>query len=286
MANLNAIKNRIAVVSNTQKITNAMQLVSTAKLRQIRKEYENIESYLDLLMDTFDSLIKHVEPNEFYSIYPKNTEANSDLYVVITSDLGLCGSYNSNVINLLKQTLKPEDKIIVLGTKGYNLLQSSHFKEQIINYFVDYGEKVSYQISNQITKDALEMYANKQINSINLVYTKFINNIRQDAVAQKLFPLEIGPKVKTVDKNVQIIEFEPNAEVVLKNSIPLYVGSLIYCLGSSSKVSEMASRRNAMENATNNAKDLIVDLRQKFNSERQSVITQEINEIVAGADAT
>ncbi|VEU70316.1 ATP synthase F1 subunit gamma [Mycoplasmopsis glycophila] len=283
MANLNSLKNRISVVSNTSKITNAMQLVSTAKLRRIKKEFESIDSYLNLLNDTFDSLIEHVQPEDFYSIFPKNENVKSKIYIVITSDLGLCGSYNTNVINLLKKNITSEDKVIVLGTKGYSILHSTALKDQIIDHYLNYGEKVDYSIANKITKETLDLYAKGQVGEINLIYTKFVNNINQEAILKKLFPLDIEHKTKTISQN---IEFEPNAEVVLKNSIPLYIGSLIYCLGSSSKISEMASRRNAMENATNNANELISNLHLQFNRERQRVITQEINEIVAGADAT
>ncbi|RIV16650.1 ATP synthase F1 subunit gamma [Mycoplasmopsis gallopavonis] len=283
MANLNSLKNRISVVKNTSKITNAMQLVSTAKLRRIKNEFESIDSYLALLIDTFDELIYHVQPEDFYSIFPKNNNTTAKLYIVITSDLGLCGSYNTNVINLLKSKIQPEDQIIVIGTKGYSLLHSSSLKEQILFKYLNYGEKVSYSIANEITKKVLEMYANGKISAIELIYTKFVNNITQEAVSKQLFPLEIQRTKETISQD---IEFEPNSEVVLKNSIPLYIGSLIYCLGSSSKISEMASRRNAMENATNNANDLSGHLHLQFNRERQRVITQEINEIVAGADAT
>ncbi|QGZ97662.1 F0F1 ATP synthase subunit gamma [Mycoplasma sp. NEAQ87857] len=282
MANLNSLKNRISVVNNTKKITNAMQLVATAKLRRTREEFQNIQSYLDLLNDTFNSLLDHVKETDFYNIFPKNTDIKAKLYVVITSDLGLCGSYNTNVINMLKSQISKQDKIIVIGTKGYNIIHSSYLRDQIIDSYVNYGEKVSYEIGSQITKKALAMYNNKEISEINLIYTKFINNINQDPVCLTLFPLNLNNHTASSET----IEFEPNAEVVLKNSIPLYVGSLIYCLGTSSKVSEMASRRNAMENATNNASDLIHDLNLQFNRERQRVITQEINEIVAGADAT
>ncbi|WP_426461590.1 ATP synthase F1 subunit gamma [Mycoplasma hafezii] len=286
MANLNSLKGRINVVSNTQKITNAMQLVSTAKLRRIRTEFESIRSYLDLLNDTFDSLITHVQPEDFYTIFPKNDNVDAKLYIIITSDLGLCGSYNTNVVNLLKSKIQPNDKIIVIGTKGYSLLNASPYKHQVIDKYLNYGEKVSYKIGNRITKTALDLYVNQEISEINLIYTEFINNMNQEAVLRTLFPLDLSKNDHTSSTMSQSMEFEPNAEVVLKNSIPLYIGSLIYCLGSNSKVSEMASRRNAMENATNNANDLIHDLYLQYNRERQRVITQEINEIVAGADAT
>ncbi|MFV8418203.1 ATP synthase F1 subunit gamma [Mycoplasma sp. Z355B] len=286
MANLNSLKNRISVVTNTRKITNAMQLVSTAKLRRIRNEFASVDAYLNSLKDTFDELISHVEPRDFFNIFPENKEVKADLHIVMTSDLGLCGSYNHNIIKLLKTKLKPEDKIIVIGLKGYSMIQSMGASEQIVLKYLEIGESVSYEIGTLIAKKALDLYQNKKIANVFFYYTEFINNILQEAVVIKLFPFDIPEKKEAKQQANATIEFEPNSEVVLKNSIPLYLASMVFGLGTSSKISEMASRRNAMENATKNADDLIKDLRLQYNRKRQSNITQEINEIVAGADAT
>ncbi|MFV8471305.1 ATP synthase F1 subunit gamma [Mycoplasma sp. B6188] len=286
MANLNSLKNRISVVTNTRKITNAMQLVSTAKLRRIRNEFASVDAYLNSLKDTFDELISHVEPRDFFNIFPENKEVKGDLHIVMTSDLGLCGSYNHNIIKLLKTKLKPEDKIIVIGLKGYSMIQSMGASEQIVLKYTEIGESVSYEIGTLIAKKALDLYRNKKIANVFFYYTEFINNILQEAVVLKLFPFDIPEKKEAKQEANATIEFEPNSEVVLKNSIPLYLASMVFGLGTSSKISEMASRRNAMENATKNADDLIKDLRLQYNRKRQSNITQEINEIVAGADAT
>ncbi|MFV8468402.1 ATP synthase F1 subunit gamma [Mycoplasma sp. VS42A] len=286
MANLNSLKNRISVVTNTRKITNAMQLVSTAKLRRIRNEFASVDAYLNSLKDTFDELISHVEPRDFFNIFPENKEVKGDLHIVMTSDLGLCGSYNHNIIKLLKTKLKPEDKIIVIGLKGYSMIQSMGASEQIVLKYTEIGESVSYEIGTLIAKKALDLYRNKKIANVFFYYTEFINNILQEAVVIKLFPFDIPEKKEAKQEANATIEFEPNSEVVLKNSIPLYLASMVFGLGTSSKISEMASRRNAMENATKNADDLIKDLRLQYNRKRQSNITQEINEIVAGADAT
>ncbi|MFV8481734.1 ATP synthase F1 subunit gamma [Mycoplasma sp. SK341A] len=286
MANLNSLKNRISVVTNTRKITNAMQLVSTAKLRRIRNEFASVDAYLNSLKDTFDELISHVEPRDFFNIFPENKEVKGDLHIVMTSDLGLCGSYNHNIIKLLKTKLKPEDKIIVIGLKGYSMIQSMGASEQIVLKYTEIGESVSYEIGTLIAKKALDLYRNKKIANVFFYYTEFINNILQEAVVIKLFPFDIPEKKEPKQEANATIEFEPNSEVVLKNSIPLYLASMVFGLGTSSKISEMASRRNAMENATKNADDLIKDLRLQYNRKRQSNITQEINEIVAGADAT
>ncbi|WP_322908559.1 ATP synthase F1 subunit gamma [Mycoplasmopsis felis] len=284
MPNLNNLKNRISVVSSTQKITNAMELVSTSKLRRLRNEYTQVKSYLDTLQDTFNELIAHVQPNDFYDIFPQNN-IESSLYIVITSDLGLCGSYNSNIIKLLTEKIKQNDKIIILGTKGVGLVLGSSLKDQVIKSYINIGDKLSYKLSNEITKLALEYYTDKKISKINLIYTEFINNLTQTPISLQLFPINVNSYSKTQNQT-DSIEFEPNAETVLLETIPMFISSMIYCLSANSKISEMASRRNAMENATSNAGDLIKDLKLELNRQRQGIITQEITEIVAGADAT
>lgn len=284
MPNLNNLKNRISVVSSTQKITNAMELVSTSKLRRLRNEYTQVKSYLETLQDTFNELIAHVQPNDFYDIFPQNN-IESSLYIVITSDLGLCGSYNSNIIKLLTEKIKQNDKIIILGTKGVGLVLGSSLKDQVIKSYINIGDKLSYKLSNEITKLALEYYTDKKISKINLIYTEFINNLTQTPISLQLFPINVNSYSKTQNQT-DSIEFEPNAETVLLETIPMFISSMIYCLSANSKISEMAPRRNAMENATSNAGDLIKDLKLEFNRQRQGIITQEITEIVAGADAT
>ncbi|MGZ9756615.1 ATP synthase F1 subunit gamma [Mycoplasma sp. 4423] len=283
MPSLNSLKNRISVVSNTQKITNAMELVSTSKLRRLRNEYTQIQAYKETLEDTFNELISHVSSRQFYEIFPKNEGIDGSVYIVITSDLGLCGSYNSNIYKMLNENLKPQDKIVVIGTKGFSMINSATIKAQMIKYYINNGDKITYKICNDITKIAFELYSKKLVSQVKLIYTKFINNINQEPRLKTLFPLDFSIQKQ---HNAQIIEFEPSAEEVLSDSVPMYIASMIYALSGESKISEMASRRNAMENATNNAEDLIKELRLEFNRQRQGKITQEITEIVAGADAT
>lgn len=284
MPNLNSLKNRINVVSNTEKITNAMELVSTSKLRRLRNEYLSIVSYQDSLSEIFDNLMQNIEVSKFNSIFPKNS-AKSKLFIVITSDLGLCGSYNHNIFKLLESKIEQEDKIIVIGTKGIGQIRASKFKDQIIKSYSNIGDKLSYDLSSTIIKTALNLYLENKICEFNLIYTEFINNLTQEPICNKIFPFEIKPK-NNKRKASQILEFDPDAETILLNSVPLFLTSTLYSLSFSSKISEMASRRNAMENATNNASDLIKELKLEFNRERQGIITQEITEIVSGADAT
>ncbi|TNK82347.1 F0F1 ATP synthase subunit gamma, partial [Mycoplasmopsis pullorum] len=197
---------------------------------------------------------------------------------------GLCVSYKSNIFNLLKTTVNKQDKLIVFGAKGISNIYYSWMKDLMIHEIANYGEKLEYNLTNSVAKIALELFEKGEISSIKVIYTKFINNVVQTASCAQLLPIE---KENFSSRELgSEIEFEPDPQTVLKNAIPLYISSLIYSLGISSKVSEMASRRNAMENSTDNADELLNDLHLEFNRTRQSLITQEISEIVSGADAT
>ncbi|WP_036463552.1 ATP synthase F1 subunit gamma [Mycoplasmopsis sturni] len=285
MANLNSLKGRIGVVSNTKKITKAMQLVATAKLQKSRKEIQNIKAYRDLIVETFSELTKNISRRDFESVFTLNYNQTKDLYIVISSDLGLCGAYNSNVYAQMQKHIQPDDLFIFVGAKAYVYWHNKVASEQIVQKYLSFGDKFTYALSESISKDALELYFANKIRSIKIIYTEFVNNITQDARIVTLFPFDLPEKA--IENNLKAeVEFLPNAEIILRNSIPLYISSMIYALGSSSKMSEMASRRNAMENATDNAEELIKDLGLEYNRKRQSLITQEITEIVSGADAT
>lgn len=284
MPNLNGLKNRISVVANTKKITNAMELVSASKLRVIKKEYDNIQNYKNSLENTFSDIMDHMSKGELDTLFPVDKSNESELYIIITSDLGLCGSYNSNIINLARTRVKENDKLILIGNKGISqankLIKN---KDNILKSFAEVGNKFSYELASLIASESFDLYKQSIISKINIIYTKFVNNVVQEAEIKTLFPLEIKTNHKSVHTE---IEFEPSAEEVLKNAIPLYLSSLIYALGAASKLSEMASRRNAMENATDNAQEIEQTLILEYNSTRQGLITQEITEIVSGADAT
>lgn len=284
MPNLNGLKNRISVVANTKKITNAMELVSASKLRVIKKEYDNIQNYKNSLENTFSDIMDHMSKGELDTLFPVDKSNASELYIIITSDLGLCGSYNSNIINLARTRVKENDKLILIGNKGISqankLIKN---KENILKSFAEVGNKFSYELASLIASESFDLYKQSIISKINIIYTKFVNNVVQESEIKTLFPLEIKTDHKSVHTE---IEFEPSAEEVLKNAIPLYLSSLIYALGAASKLSEMASRRNAMENATDNAQEIEQTLILEYNSTRQGLITQEITEIVSGADAT
>ncbi len=274
MTSLQEIKNRINSIKTTKKITKAMKLIASAKLKSSRKNLEAFNEYANSIEKIFN------EVNTYYLNEKEKIFSNKTLFIVITSDIGLCGSYNTNVINLLLKNLNINDKIIIFGNKGI-----SNLKNRKINTTLDIpniGDVVDYEKVLLTTKKALILYNENKVGRIKIIYTKFINSINFNPYVKKLLPIE------NVEKNIKddsLFEFEPNPKVILKNMIPLYLSSSINKFLIESKVSEMASRRMAMENSTENAKELIEQLNLAYNRVRQSKITQEIIEIVAGSNS-
>ncbi|MBX4209929.1 MAG: F0F1 ATP synthase subunit gamma [Mollicutes bacterium PWAP] len=279
MASLQETKNRLNSVKSTRKITKAMQLVSTAKIQRAKANYQSVKEYYENVYEIFSDLIANV--NDLEKLFPKNFE-DKNLYIVITSDLGLCGGYNSNVIKKLKESVKKQDIIFVIGSKGVSSLTSQEFKlEKSFKYI---GDEPNYFFANELGKEAIAKFISGEIKSIKIIYTKFINSVNFEATDLMLLPIDKKVIDKKENSNSSITEFEPSADEVLLGILPLYLSALIYGTMSESKLSEMSSRRMAMENASDNADELINTLNLEYNRKRQAKITQEITEIVAGAE--
>lgn len=284
MSTMQETKRRIHSVNVTKKITKAMQLVATSKIMKAKKNLKEIQEYYLSVSEVFQDLLLNIKENDLSKVFPKKSSPNT-LYVVITSDLGLCGGYNSNVLKLLKVDLKQNDKIIVIGKKGVSHLNSLSIP--IINSFVDVSDKPNYNYASIISQLAIPMFLNGEVSSIKLVYTKFINSITFEPKIKRLLPIDIEnldiKKNTNEDKIKPVFEFLPSIEVILFKSLPLFISTFIYGALVESKLSEASSRRIAMENATDNATELISKLQLQYNRARQSAITQEISEIVAGS---
>ena len=282
-AGLNETKKRIKSIETTKKITRAMQLVATAKFSRSFSVLEKVKKFYTTVYDTMFRLLSTAKDLSFLDV---KTESTASLHIIITSSLGLCGAYNSNMRKKVEAIIKPEDKLMIIGSKGYSQWKHTH-EENIVMWLHDANDSADYSISQKIGNKAYEMYMKGEVTKITLTYTKFVNSVTFEATTLQLLPIdkkifEDADKTKTY----QDIEFEPDVQTVLKSAIPIYLNSLIFGASNEAKVSENASRRNAMETATDNAEDLRQDLLIKYNRARQSEITQEISEIIAGADAT
>ena len=276
-----ATKRRIKSVNSTKKITKAMQLVSTSKLKRCRDIFDRNSVYTSETLSMVQEVLSKIKESDNKYLVKNNVK--SKLYIVITSNLGLCGGYNANVMSLVKEVVnKDEDYLITIGTKGNSFFRKNNYN--IVHHVEEETTGNEQLISKQIASIALDMFVNDKIGEVNIIYTKFVNSLTFKADNLLLLPIKVNKENKdNVNKELLI---EPNEEEVLNELLPFYFNSIVYGCLIESHVSEQASRRTAMENATDNAEEIGASLLIQYNKARQSAITQEITEVVAGANAS
>lgn len=277
MASKLEIKNRIRSVDSTKKITKAMQLVAASKLRRCKERMEENREYASYLKETVD----HILMNLFDSNHPYLSQDASKplLTIVFTSDMGLCGGYNANEFRLIEERLNKEDPIMVLGNRGDAWLsrRGYHIIERLHNV-----DEEGYEDIVQVAEKALNLYSEKQISGIQVLFTHYVNPVSFEPQLVKLLPVENkGEGVVTTQTTI----FEPSGDQILDTLVPMYLKSMLYSYWLETKTSEQGSRQNAMETATDNAQELRDQLELQYNQARQAAITQEITEIVGGANA-
>ncbi|MBU3136568.1 F0F1 ATP synthase subunit gamma [Clostridium gasigenes] len=278
-AGLIDIKRRIKSVESTRKITKAMGLVATSKLRKSRKELTSSEEHYSLCEDIVNELMG-VIPEDFDNPYLKSKGKTSDkLYIVMASDMGLCGGFNGNVANNLNLFIKDKDraKVIIVGSKGISYM--NRYKFDVVGQYVEISDIPTVREIKAIYQDALYMFKKGDICEVNIVYTKFISPMKQEVKIDKLLPMD-----RTKGNNGNFL-IEPSMDEVLNSSLDVYFKSRLRRSMLHSKASEQSYRMTAMNGATQNADDILKALKIKFNRIRQSAITQEISEIVGGAAA-
>lgn len=278
-AGLLDIKRRIKSVESTKKITNAMGLVATSKLRKSRKELSVNQKFIDSLEPIVKNLATAISDFDD-NIYFKGNNSEDKLYIVMTSESGLCGGFNGGVVSYLEKLIGNERnnaKIIVVGKRGIGYIKRTGL--ETVEEYVDISDLPTVKESKVIFERALKMYANKEVSEVNVVYCEFISPVKQKPKCVKILPIE------NIDgKSGQFI-IEPSVEKVLNDSLNIYLKGKIRSILLSSKCSEQSARMTAMDGATKNANDLLDNLNIKFNRIRQYMITQEISEIVGGAQA-
>ena len=274
--NLNKTKHRIASINSTKKITKAMELVSTVKLKKFKNVMLKNELYSNELKSLTCTLFSRLDDEE--NKYTKLNDAEKDLLIVVSSNLGLCAGYNNDIYHYVEQNFdKNEVVIIPIGMKGDSYFKKNGFA--LNEEFVLLNEKINYLDITSLGKTVLSYFENKKYRSIKLVYTKYVNSIKFVPNTLSLFPLEI----ENVNDSTLIEPlYDPDLKTLIDNLVPLYVNINLYQKIVESQVCEQASRRNAMENATDNADELISNLTLEYNKARQAQITQEISEVIAG----
>ncbi len=277
--NLQQTKNRIQSIQSTKKITKAMELVSISKLKKAKQIHFQFVPFYQELTSMIQYVQNHLEDdNNFLFHSPEESEKN--LVIIVSSSLGLCGGYNHNVFHYGDEILNPQrDELIVFGTKGCNYYKNLGFKikkayEEVFAF--DVKEKISQHLANLL----LKLFQQKKYKKIQILYTTYVNSLTFVPTIKQLLPLVKTKDKVTLSKSLLI---EPSAQEVLAEIIPFYLAMSIKNVLFESLLSEQASRRLAMENATNNAEELEEQLMLEYHKTRQAMITQEINEITGSS---
>ena len=283
MASMRDIKRRKNSVTSTQQITKAMKLVSTVKLQKARTRAEKTNPYTEQMYKTVSSMMR--KSGNINHPYLTAGESTRKAVIVITSNRGLAGGYNSNIVKLITNgDFNKEDlDIYALGSKGYDALNRRGYN--IKENRSDIMDDPTYADAMNLCKVVLNSFANGEIGEIYLAYTHFKNTVTHIPTLVKLLPVDTEGFEETEDDDNLMMNFEPNTEEALDMIIPKYVTSLFYGALVESVASENGARMQAMDSATSNADEIISDLTLKFNRARQGAITQELTEIIAGANA-
>ena len=275
------IKNRIRSMESTKQITKAMEMVAASKLRQAQNRVLASRPYFEILYQTIVDITQTTR--DFSSPYLKKPEGGRLLMIVVAGDRGLAGGYNSNVLKLAEQQMAGKDvTVLPIGKKALEYFRS----HKVPCHSEAYAEAAELKISDcfTIAKNISKAFLAGEYSEIKLVYTNFVSVLSQVPSVMKLLPLEISPDDTPRKTRIDTV-YEPSAEEVFASVIPECVGGMIYGALCESRCAEQAARRTAMDSATQNAEEMIADLTLQFNRARQTAITQEITEIVAGADA-
>lgn len=280
------IKRRRTSVQSTQQITKAMKLVSTVKLQKARTRAEESKPYFDCMYATMTSLL--AKTGNINHPYLKADDSKKKAVIVVTSNRGLAGGYNSNVVKMVTENeafTKENIRIYAIGGKGLELLK--HKGYDIVADYSEMIEEPSYDDAKSITKRLLTDFENGEIGEIYLIYTFFKNTVSHIPTMIKVLPAEVQEEAGEEDAKAQLtpMNFEPEAEEAISLLVPKYISSILYGAFVEAVASENGARMQAMDSATSNAEEMIDDLELKYNRARQGAITQELTEIIAGAEA-
>ncbi len=283
MASMRDIKRRKESVASTGQITKAMKLVSTVKLQKAKARAESNKPYFTMLYDTICSILARTGTIDHR--YLRESDSKRKAVITITSNRGLAGGYNNNIVKEITAAFAPEDTdIYALGKKGLEGLSRKGY--HIVEDYSEVMNEPLYADAIHIGKNVLASYENGEVGEIYLAYTGFKNTVVHEPKLIKLLPISVEEIMKDVEiDTLTLMNFEPEADEALDMIIPKYMNNIIYGAFIEAIASENGARMQAMDSATKNAEDMIDDLSLKYNRARQSSITQELTEIIAGAEA-
>ena len=281
MANLKEIRNRISSVSSTMQITSAMKMVSAAKLKKAQDAITAMRPYSDKLTQMLVNLSSSVD---FENVYLSPRKVKNKLIVCITSNRGLCGAFNSNVIKKCLEIANSSDEnvsFLCIGKKGGDILSKNYKVVQSNNEVFD---DLTFENTSAIAEKLMSMFLNKEFDSVQIVYNKFKNAATQIVIQEQYLPIENNDSENDQKESSDYI-FEPSQIEIISELIPKSLKTQLYKSIRDSYASEHGARMTAMHKATDNATELRDQLKLTYNKARQAAITNEILEIVGGAEA-
>lgn len=292
MATLREIRGRIVGIKSTQKITQAMKMVAAAKLRRAQDNIISARPYAKKMDELTHNLITKVNP-EFNPLLAERS-VKRILVIVVTSDRGMCGAFNTNIIKKAVEIIDTNYsefyknnnlELLCIGKKGYQFFSKRNYV--IFKSYINVFSRLDYSIAKDISNSIIEAFISEKFDKIEVVYNEFKSVIQQNLVVEQLLPFE-KPIIKKEEKHIKsLVDFiyEPNPKEIVNEIIPKHINTKIWRILLESYAAEEGSRMTAMDNANENAKEMISDLNLQFNKARQASITTEILEIISGANA-
>lgn len=294
MANLRDIRNRITSVNNTQQITKAMKMVAAAKLRKAQTRMTDTRPYAGKIREVVSRLVSNDSvDNELLNISEENKRL---LYIVIGSDRGLCGGFNNNLFKVVESKIQSNHRnflesksldLMCIGKKSIAYFNKRGY--QVVNSYPGFFDSLNYPDAVEIMEQAMQQFIGGKYDEVHLAYNEFKSIIAQNRIVKQVLPIDPEKlvEVTNTDDSEQVIDYiyEPDRNDILDELLPLYLKIQLWSALLESNASEQGARMAAMDNATENAKELEQELRLKYNQARQSAITTEISEIVSGAQA-
>jgi len=286
-AELRIINRRIKSVKSTKKITRAMELIASSRIVKAQQRMESSNSYIEVL----DSIVKDLVGTSSLEDENINVSNNKTALILITSDRGLAGAYNSNILKLAEKKYKElinsnkDIQLITIGKKGSGYFKYRNFEPE--SMYEGITDEPKFENAFEVMKSLVHSYTCKEISEVYIIYTKYISALNQKSIVKQLLPIEKKGSNEDQENSATMggYSFEPSAEEVLEDLIPKYMNATLFGALLNSSTSEHASRMRAMKAATENAEDLVKVLTRKSNRARQAEITTEISEIVGGAEA-
>ena len=293
MANIREIQDRIKSINDTLKITNAMYLISSSKLKRAKKSLSDTEPYFFALQSSIAKILEHTDSTQVRQKYfeegmTKPEAERKKAYIVVTADKGLAGAYNHNVIKIAEKEIEkhPNSKIYIIGQVGMHYFEHRN---------VEFSHSFKYTIQNptlsrarSIAETLLDSYLRDKVDEVYIIYTKMINSMSSEAEMLKLLPMDKGDfKTDELLETGERTEYEfmPSSDVVFDTIVPNWLSGLVYGALVEAYCSEQNSRMMAMQSSTDNANEMLRDLNVVYNGVRQAAITQEITEVISGAKA-